>query len=377
MLPCQRHLFDIPEDFAWFNCAYLAPLMRSVCEAGEWGIRRKRHPWHITPQDFFTESEQLRALFARLINAEPDDIAITPSASYGTAVAARNLSAKVGQRVLVLEEQFPSNVYAWEASCRAAGSELVTVRPAPNGNWTDAVLSALDERVAVAALPQCRWTDGALLDLERISASCRDTGTALALDLTQSLGVLPFDVQRVRPDFVVTACYKWLLGPYSLGFVYAAANHQDGQPLEYNWIARKGSEDFSGLVEYRDEYQPGARRFDMGERANFHLLPMAVAALDQILQWGVDRIEVALAARTQCMAKRAADMGLECLAQDRRAAHFLGLGFPKGIPDRLSESLAEQKIFVSVRGNSVRVTPHLYNTDEDVDRLFAALEALM
>ena len=115
----------------------------------------------------------------------------------------------------------------------------------------------------------------------------------------------------------------------------------------------------------------------MGERANFHLLPMAIAALDQILEWGPDRIEVALSARTQGLAKRAAEIGLECVPQDLRAAHFLGLGFPKGIPERLPGSLAEQKVFVSVRGNSVRVTPHLYNTDEDVERLFAALETLM
>ena len=142
MLPCQRHLFDIPEDVAWLNCAYLAPLMRSVCAAGEWGIERKRHPWRITPTDFFTESERLRALFAQLINAEPDHIAITPSASYGAAIAARNLPLEAGQRALVLDEQFPSNVYAWKASCQAAGAELITVRPTKDGDWTEADLAA-------------------------------------------------------------------------------------------------------------------------------------------------------------------------------------------------------------------------------------------
>jgi selenocysteine lyase/cysteine desulfurase len=376
MLPCQRHLFDIPDDIAWFNCAYVAPLMHSVCKAGEWGIQRKRRPWLITPKDFFTESEHLRGQFARMINAQADEIAITPSASYGTAVAARNLPVKAGQRVLVLDQQFPSNVYAWKARCRAAAGELLTVPPPADGDWTRAVLGALDERVAVAALPQCRWTDGALLDLERISRACRETGTSLALDLTQSLGVLPFDVRRVRPAFLVAACYKWLLGPYSLGFLYAAAEHHSGEPIEYNWIGRMGSEDFSSLVRYRDEYQPGARRFDMGERANFHLLPMAVAALDQILKWGVARIEQSLSARTREMAKRAAGLGLECLEEQRRGGHFLALGFPAGVPPRLPKSLAERGVFVSVRGNSVRVTPHLYNTDEDVDRLFSALESL-
>lgn len=377
MLPNQRHLFDIPDDVAWLNCAYMAPLMRAVCEAGERGIHRKRQPWLITSRDFFTESEQIRALFAKLINADTDDVAIVPSASYGAAVAARNLPLSANQRALVLDEQFPSNVYAWKASCQAAGAELVTVKRPAHGDWTEAVLDALDERVALAALPQCRWTDGALIDLERVTGACRETGTALVLDLTQSLGAMPFDVTRVRPDFVLSASYKWLLGPYSLGFVYAAADHHRGEPLEHNWIARAGSEDFSGLVMYREEFQAGARRFDMGERANFHLLPMGIAALHQILEWGVRHIAETLAARTRGIAERAASLGLKCLAEKQRAGHFLGLGFPKGIPPGLLDSLAKRKVYVSVRGDTVRVTPHLYNTDEDVDRLFNALDALI
>ncbi len=377
MLPSQRHLFDIPDDVAWLNCAYMAPLMRPVCDAGERGIQRKRRPWLITSRDFFTESERIRSLFAALVNANADDIAIIPSASYGAAVAARNLPLHAGQRVLVLDEQFPSNVYAWKEACLAAGSDLLTVRQPADGDWTDAILQALDERVAVAALPQCRWTDGGLLDLERISSACRNYGAALVLDLTQSLGAMPFDVTGLRPDFVISACYKWLLGPYSLGFLYAAANHQRGEPLEYNWIARAGSEDFSGLVAYRDDYQPGARRFDMGERANFHLLPMGIAAVEQILKWGIPRIAETLASRNREIANRASALGLRCLDEKRRAGHLLGLRFPAGIPSGLPESLAKRKVFVSARGDAVRVTPHVYNTDEDVDRLFAALEALM
>ncbi|HSS66880.1 MAG TPA: aminotransferase class V-fold PLP-dependent enzyme [Gammaproteobacteria bacterium] len=377
MLPSQRHLFDIPDDVAYLNCAYMAPLMRAACDAGERGIHCKRHPWLITSRDFFTESERIRTLFAQLVNADSEDVAIVPSASYGVAAAARNLPLRANQRALVLEEQFPSNVYAWKASCQSAGAELVAVKRPVNGDWTAAVLDALDERVAVAALPQCRWTDGALLDLERISAACRESGTALVLDLTQSLGAMPFDVTRIRPDFVVTAGYKWLLGPYSLGFLYVGAGHRHGEPLEHNWIARAGSEDFSALVAYRDDFQPGARRFDMGERANFHLLPMGIAALHQILEWGVDRIAQTLAVRTREIAERAASVGLDCLDERQRAGHFLGLGFPQGIPPGLAESLARRGVYVSVRGDTVRVTPHLYNTGEDVDRLLTALEALI
>jgi selenocysteine lyase/cysteine desulfurase len=373
MIPSQRHLFDLPDDIAYLNCAYMAPLMRAVTEAGCEGVEKKARPWKISPTDFFDESEQARALFAEIVGASADDVALIPAVSYGVALAARNVRVERGQRIVVLADQFPSHVYAWRELARQRGAELVTVERPASGSFTDAVLAAIDERTAVAALPHCRWTDGALLDLERIGARSRDAAAALVLDVTQSLGALPLDVKRVRPDFLVCAAYKWLLGPYSLGFLYAAPERQSGEPLEHGWIARAGSEDFAGLVNYQDEFQPGARRYDVGERSNFVLMPMAVAALRQILDWGVEALAETLAARTAAIARRAADLGLGSLPPSERAGHYLGLQFPAGVPRELPEVLAREHVYVSVRGNSVRVTPHVYNTDADVERLFDAL----
>lgn len=377
MLANQRHLFDIPDDVAWFNCAYMAPLLRAVSKAGEDGIRRKVRPWTITSPDFFTDAERARELFARLVGCDAGSVALTPSASYGASVAARNISIRAGQTIVILDQQYPSNVYAWMEAAREAGARLLNVARPVGGAWTDAVVDAIDDHTAVAALPHCHWTDGALMDLERIGARCREVGAALVLDLTQSLGALPFDVNAVRPDFITVACYKWLLGPYTSGFLYAAPGYHGGKPIEYNWITRGGSEDFARLVEYRDDYQPGARRFDMGERANFHVLPMSIAALEQVLEWGVDAIASSLDARTRAIADRAATLGLVSLPGNLRAGHFLGLRFSQGMPPGLLDALIRRRVFVSVRGDSLRVTPHLYNTDADVDRLFDALEALV
>ena len=167
------------------------------------------------------------------------------------------------------------------------------------------------------------------------------------------------------------------MGPYTLGFLYVHPDHQDGEPIEYGWSPRAGSEDFARLVDYRDEYAPGARRYDMGEMSNFHLMPMAVAALEQILAWGVDDIAATLTARIAAIAERARAIGLGSQPAERRAGHFLGLQFPQGVPPGLLDALAREKVYVSVRGTSVRVTPHLYNTDADVERLFAALEPVL
>ena len=376
MIPSQRHLFDLPEDVAYLNCAYMAPLMHSVVEAGIRGARRKARPWEITAPDFFSDGAHARDLFARIVNARAEDVAIVPAASYGMAVAARNLPLGTGQTVVVLADQFPSNLYPWRAAAARAGAEVVTV-DAPDGDLTAAVLAAIDERTAIAALPHCRWTDGALLDLEAIGERLRAAGAALALDLTQSAGALPIDLAKLRPAFAASACYKWLMGPYTFGFLYVHPDHHDGEPLEYGWAPRAGSEDFARLVEYRDEYAPGARRYDMGEPANFHLMPMAIAGLEQILDWGVGNVASTLGARTAAIAERARAIGLGSLPAALRAGHFLGLQFTGKAPRGLPETLARENVYVSVRGSSVRVTPHLYNTDADVDRLFAGLERVL
>ena len=376
MIPSQRHLFDLPDDIAYLNCAYMAPLMHSVVEAGIRGVRRKARPWEIVAPDFFSDLAHARSLFGRIVNAPADDVAVVPAASYGMSVAARNLPLGAGRTVVLLAEQFPSNVYPWRAAAARAGAEIVTV-DAPDGDLSAAVLAAIDERTAVAALPHCRWTDGALLDLDLIGERVRAAGGALALDLTQSAGALPIDFERVRPAFAAAACYKWLMGPYTFGFLYVHPDHQDGEPLEHGWAPRAGSEDFARLIDYRNEFAPGARRYDMGEPASFHLVPMAIAALEQVLDWGVSNIADTLKVRTAAIAERARDMGLDSQPAELRAGHYLGLRLADGVPPGLLDALAREKVHVSVRGASVRVTPHLYNTDADVDRLFAALERVL
>ncbi|MGH1479673.1 MAG: aminotransferase class V-fold PLP-dependent enzyme [Geminicoccales bacterium] len=374
MIPCQRHLFDIPDDVAYLNCAYMSPFLKTVTEAGMQAIARKATPWKVVPTDFFTESEEARRLAAGLINAAADDIAIIPAVSYGLAVAARNLPLQSGQSILVLAEQFPSNVYTWREMARDQGAEIVTIERPADGDWTAAVLAKLDERVAITALPHCHWTDGGILNLEHIGQACRAIGSALVLDITQSIGALPFDVQAIKPDVVAIGGYKWMMGPYSLGYLYVAPAHQDGVPLEQNWILRAGSENFARLIDYQDAYQPGARRFDVGERSNFALIPASIAAMSQLRDWGVPAIAETLSAKTESIAERAREIGLAPMAAHARAGHFLGIRFPDAMPDGLPECLAENQVYVSLRGSSLRVTPHLYNNDADVDRLFDVLK---
>ena len=373
MIPCQRHLFDIPDDVAYLNCAYMSPLMKPALEAGITGLTRKAHPWELTSDKFFTGSEDFRATAAQLIGSSADDIAIVPSASYGIATAAKNLPVKKNQSILVLAEQFPSNYYAWERLAEKTGAALKIVSWPEDDDWTAAVLHALTADVAIAVLPHVQWTSGGQLDLVRIGAACRNLGSTLALDLTQSLGALPFNVGDIQPDFAVAACYKWLLGPYSVGLLYVAPQLHNGIPLEENWIQRANARDFSSLILYTENYDHGARRFDMGERSNFALLPAADRAIKQLLEWRVDQISETAGAMSSRIAQAAAELGFHAPREPLRAPHYLALRRKLPIPKELPEMLAREKVFVSVRGSSIRVTPNVYNTIEDCDRLIACL----
>jgi len=375
MIPSQKHLFNLPQDITYLNCAYLSPQLRAVTEAGLIGVAGKEQPWRLTPPDFFTLTEKTRALFAELIGARTDDIAIIPAASYGVSVAARNVNLAPEKDIVILEDQFPSNVYPWRELAKEKGAKIKTVSRPQDNDWTAALLDSIDDHTAVVAVGVCHWTDGSIIDMAKLGDRCRQVQAALVIDATQSLGALPFSVPEVQPDFLIAASYKWLLGPYSLGFLYVNPVYQDGTPLEHNWINRKHSEDFAGLVNYRDDFQTGARRFDVGERSNFALMPMANAALKQILAWQVPEIAATLAAMTAEIAQRATALGLNVVPAQLRAGHLLGIRFPEGVPADLVERLSNNQIYVSVRGNSIRISPHLYNTEHDIEKLFKTLQA--
>lgn len=369
-----RDEFDVPPEIAYFNTANLGPLPHRVRASGEAALERRARPWTIAASDWFADVERLRELFAQLIGADADGVAFVPATSYGFGVAARNLRLAPWQRIVVLAEEYPSGIYTWRRLANEAGAEIVTVERDAGQSWTEAILEVLDERVGLVSVPNVHWTDGALIDIDVIAARVRELGCRFAIDASQSCGALPISIERLQPDFLVAVGYKWLLGPFSTSFLYVAPEHREGEPLEENWINRAGSEDFARLVDYRDDYAPGARRFDTGQRSNFQLAPMAVAALEAILEWGPDRIGATLAETTAAIADGAAALGLEPVPASERGPHMLGVKLPD--PDRAEEltaALDAANCFAAVRGGSLRISPHLHNTPEEIERLVSAL----
>ena len=386
-LPCQRHHFSLPDDFHYLNCAYMGPLPLAAERAGIEGLRAKRFPQAIAPEDFFAPTDGLRERFARLIGApEPNRIATVPSVSYAVSTIARNTRAGWGSNVVIVHEQFPGNVYPWRRLVADQGGELRVVTPPGEGDggdggagrgesWTERILDRIDGSTVVVAMGTVHWTDGTRYDVEAVRARTRDVGAALVLDGTQTVGAAPIDVAALAPDALVVAGYKWLLGPYSLSLAWFGDRYLDGTPLEETWIARRGSEDFAGLVEYVDDYQPGAIRFDVGQRSNFALVPALSASLDLVLEWRPERVSAYCAALMDGAFARLRDLGVHVGDRPSRSPHLFGLGIPAGAdPERLRASLARHRVGVSFRGASVRVSPSVYNTRADVEALVAAFE---
>ena len=374
-----RRLFDIPDDVSYLNCAYMSPQLRAATEAGQRAVAGKARPWEIGVEAFFEPGERYRSLAASLLSCDTGDIALVPSVSYGVSTAVANLRLGPSRGVLMLAEQFPSNVYPWLAAARRVDAPVVFVPRPDHGDWTRAVLETLASRddLGLLALPVVHWTDGSRLEMNVLSGICRSEGFGLVLDVTQSLGAEPLDVRSLRPDFLVAAGYKWLLGPYGLGLMYADPDHHGGRPLEEAWMNRAASDDFGGLVNYRNEYQEGARRFDMGARAQFSALPAAIAALEQVSGWGVDSIAHTLGGLTGRIADMGRALGLETPAEGARCRHMIGLGLPPGAGPGVVAELANRHVYVSCRGDRLRVSPHVYNDENDVNALRSGLETTL
>lgn len=374
-IDAAKQLFQLEEGITYLNCANMSPLLHTVREAGIQALDTRTTPWRIASADWFTNAEVLRELAGAVFQTAGNNIALVPSVSYGMAVAAKNLLLKPGKEIIVLEHQFPSNYFVWQQLAKQQQLQLITVPRSQKQNLTDSILTSINSRTGLVAIPNCHWMDGARIDLEAVSDAVKQVGAYLVLDLSQSLGALPIDISRIQPDFAVSVGYKWMLGPYGLGYMYVAPKWQElGEPLEYSWLIKKGSEDFAGLTNYSDGYREGARKFDMGEFPQFNLLPMCIAALQQILHWGPGVIQQQLTTLTNKIVafKQQRSMGAD--SPESFVGHMNSI--PLGTMDvaALKKRLEQSKVIISFRGTSIRVAPHLYNDAEDVDRLLACIE---
>ena len=388
-LRCQRDLFSLPDGHCYLNSAFMGPLPRLVEQAGVAALTARASPIGLTPNDFFEPAERTRGLCARLVNADPERVAFVPTAAYAMAIVAKNLRPRSGQNVVMLGDMFPSNVYAWR-NWRADNVEMRTVlAPAAPWSsqsigasraalWNDSIVRAIDADTALVAVEPAHWTDGTLFDLERIGGRCREVGAAFVVDATQTVGAMPFDVQRVQPDALVVHGYKSMLSNYGLGFAVFSDRFLDASPLEESWLMRSGSENFARLVDYEDCYAPGMRRFDTSLRANPILIAMLEAACRLLIEWQPGRVRDYLLKIERQSVDRMRSLGFEVADEAERCANLFGVKLPAGMDAEVCrQHLARLQIHVAVRGSAVRVSPHVYNDERDLEQLADALAQLV
>lgn len=376
----QKHLFDIPEDITYLNIASQSPSFKAIYDAGLEGLKQKNRPYKITGSDYFEPVVELKKLFAKLIDADDYNcIATIPSVSYGMATVANNIKLKEGDEILVVDEQFPSNYYSWKKLADTYNATIKIIVQPKNKElsvkqWNIDILDAITDNTAFVAMGNIHWSNGNLFNLKAIRKKTTAHNALLIIDGSQTVGALPFSVKEIKPDALICAGYKWLFGPYGCAYAYFGDYFDNGNPLEENWANRLNSENFSGLTNYESEYKPLASRYTVGESGNFIYVKMQIEALKQVIAWTPKAIQDYCKTISGKAVIELKKLGCKIEDDDYRTHHLFGIELPEGLDlHALKKDLFSKNIFVSFRGNYIRISCHLFNTAEDFKPLVNCL----
>jgi cysteine desulfurase/selenocysteine lyase len=372
----RQEWFEI-EDATYLNLAAQSPMPKVAHRAVQTAIEWKKFPHRIADSAYFEVPNRIRASIAKLIGGQPDEIALTTGASSGMSAVAYGLTWKPGDEVLTAKGEFPLEYATWKPMEAREGIVMKVVTPRHRFITADDFLAAITPETRLVSVSHVRFDNGVLLDAPRIAAACHAQGALLLLDVSQSCGGMPLNVSELGADFLVCAGYKWLLSPYGTGFFWSKNKHtKKMRPGPFYWAAAEGAENFSSLSFENPKPVPGARRWDMAETSNYFNFAAMDASLQFVLQVGPETVTA--------HNRKVIDFLFERLPKDRcvpasplDSARRGPYGcFVARSPEKtveLYQKLVKEKIITSLREGNIRVSPHLYNTERDIDRLIAAI----
>jgi selenocysteine lyase/cysteine desulfurase len=363
-------------DAIYMNVSYQGPLPLSAVRAAEEALRWKMLPFNIPDGLHFDLPDRVRTKIARIIGAQPDDVAITTGASAGAMCVAAGVDWQPGDEVLIGQREFPVHYATWLPYERAGKLKMRTISPAGRFISADDYIREIGPRTRVVSASLVRFDDGARLDAARVAKACHAAGAMLLLDASQCAGAMPMTVAELGADFIVCSGYKWLLGPYGAGFFWVA--REAGERLvtgPLNFMALEGARNFTGFPQHLRAV-PGARRWDAAETANFTNLAALDASLDLVLAAGVEGVAHHNAALVGEIIARLPGSRCELASPaepERRGPYVCIAGRDPRETPALFERLRANRIFVSLREGSIRISPYLYNTPEQISRLMDLL----
>lgn len=372
----RREFADF-EGVAYLNVANQGPLPLVAARAAQGAIESKKLPYKITDNLYFDIPDRIRKNLAQLISAEADEIAITSGASAGLSIVAAGIEWQPGDEVLVGRGEFPAHVAAWLPYMKAGKLKVRTIAPRERFITAEDYEREIGPRTKLVSASLVRFDDGAMLDAKRVAQACHAAKALLVIDASQCSGAIPLSMRELGADFVTSSGYKWLLGPYGTGFFWASPEWMNRFPCgPFYWQALDGARNFHFLPLDELKAAPGARRWDSAETGNFINLSAWDASLELLVKIG-----------TQAIAKHNAGLvgGLiERLPRDRFVLASPSESERRGPyvcvsarnPERnaeICEKLREVQIIVSLREKALRISPYLYNTTQEIDRLVKML----
>jgi len=363
------------EGVVYLNCAFHGAMPRVATGAVEEALRLKKTPHLIRDEDHFDYPDAFRSAVAELIGAEAPDIAVTDSATQGVMILVAGLDWREGDEVVLPVGEFPANLFPWR-SLERKGVTLREVPISPDQEPVERLAGAITGRTRVVAASWVSYSTGRRLDVDRLSDACRDAGVLLAIDASQGIGGLPFSVRETRCDLVTCAAYKWMLGPYGVGFAWVRPGLAERlQPSNINWFSLEGARNFSRLQEVTLSFVPGARRFDTNEPGNFFNMAGAAAATRYLVEVSPTQVQ-AHVGRLLDRLTEGLPGGVRPATSDPGAprSNILCLNLEgQAQGEALHARLRAERIFLSRREGALRISPHLYNSEHDVDRLLEVL----
>jgi selenocysteine lyase/cysteine desulfurase len=379
MLPSQKNLFTLDPSVTYLNNAYRGPLLKSSEDASLKDLIQMRSPHVLRSEDFFSGVERVKNLFGKLVNCPSNQVALVPSTSYGFASVLNNWNPGKSKKAITIMDEFPSGYFSIKRWAEEHDSLLVVICPEAKINeigksWNERILNEIDANTGVVLISSVHWMSGVKFDLKEIGKRCHEVGACLVVDGTQSVGVLDIDVTEYQIDALICATYKWLLGPYSLALAYFSERFNEGKPLEESWLNRTNSKDFSRLTNYQPQFISGASRYDVGETSHFILLPILEQALIQILDWQPLQIQEYAGKLKNKLVKFQSQKGIFMDSGEFSANHLFSLPLsPDQDLQQVKCLLEQEKVMVSVRGSTIRVSINVFNEDQDLDRLMEVL----